>query len=133
MTGAYHCRVCLCDLWNRLGDSYIAIDGRPDGLFCGACLRQWWRNELCVVLKKKAAVSGPVWWLSYGGENGSNGVVIVEGGSFLEACGRSRALGLSPGGQVLGYCIPEDVRVFGAEYRNRFFSPDEARQIGRLL
>ena len=48
-----------------------------------------------------------LWWLSYAGEEGSRGVVLCEGESFLHACQRSHQLGLSPGGQVHGTLVPE--------------------------
>lgn len=48
-----------------------------------------------------------LWWLSYAGEEGSRGVVLCEGESFLHACQRSHQLGLSPGGEVKGFLVPE--------------------------
>ena len=47
-----------------------------------------------------------LWWLSYAGEEASRGVVVVAGKDFLHACGRSKTLGLSPGGEVKGFEVP---------------------------
>ena len=47
-----------------------------------------------------------LWWLSYAGEEGSRGVVVVEAEGFLHACQRSHQLGLSPGGEVHGTPVP---------------------------
>lgn len=49
-----------------------------------------------------------LWWLSYAGEEGSRGVVVVEGEDFFSAVERSKVLGLSPGGQVRGFVVPAE-------------------------
>lgn len=49
-----------------------------------------------------------LWWLSYAGEEGSRGVALVEGASFLHACERSNELGISPGGEVKGFLVPAE-------------------------
>lgn len=76
-----------------------------------------------------------VWWLSYAEdrEDGpSKGVVIVEGETFLAAIVESHRLKLNPGGQVSGLEIPPEVTVYGAEYRNRFYPPAEARELAKF-
>lgn len=72
-----------------------------------------------------------LWWLSYCDPDAPKdgeflGVVIVEAHDFICACFKSRALGISPGGEVLGgqVCdIPE-------KYRDRLLSRAEIEAAG---
>lgn len=74
-----------------------------------------------------------VWWLSYVSEHGeARGVVIVEAQDFLTACAVSRQLELSPGGEVRGFEVPDDVTMHAEGYRNRFYPPEDARAIAEL-
>ncbi len=60
--------------------------------------------------RRMTAVEVPgeqLWWLSYAGQEGSRGVVLVSARDFLHACERSKILGLSPGGEVKGFEVPE--------------------------
>ena len=74
---------------------------------------KWNHPRVLVHIKQRKAGASPMsrpsqlWWLSYAGEEGSRGVVLCEGESFLHACQRSHQLGLSPGGEVKGFLVPE--------------------------
>ena len=75
-------------------------------------------------------------WLSYAGEEGSRGVVVTEAFSFLEACALVGAIGLSPGGEVLGFEVPMDDPEVAEEIvfyeHNRLYTPEELRQRGAM-
>lgn len=42
-------------------------------------------------------------YVSYADDDGFRGAVLVEAADIVEACWRARALGISPGGQALGF------------------------------
>jgi hypothetical protein len=60
---------------------------------------------------KASRPSSELWWLSYVGEEGSRGVVLVEAEGFLPACQKAHQLGLSPGGEVFGTPVPAQWRA----------------------
>jgi hypothetical protein len=49
-----------------------------------------------------------VWWLSFAGDTGFLGVVIVPATGFLDAVGFCWHLGINPGGEVQGSMLPKD-------------------------
>jgi hypothetical protein len=68
------------------------------------------------------------WYLSYAGEEGFRGGVIIEARGFTGAAIRSNILKASPGGEVMGLKIPPD-KVPAEPYRNRLLSPSELNEI----
>lgn len=72
----------------------------------------------------------PLWWLSYAGEEGSRGVVIVRGASFFDAAKRSREMKLSPGGEVVGFVVPVEEEAALSTHENTFLTPEQAREFG---
>lgn len=70
-------------------------------------------------------------YLSYAGDDGFHGACVVQGGDVVEAAAEARRLGISPGGQVLGVPVPDDVisRIPETD-RNRVLSAAEARVVG---
>lgn len=72
------------------------------------------------------------WWLSYAGEGGCNGVVILRAPDFVTACLRSAQAGLSPGGQVAGTNISDHIRI-ADEWQNRCLSAGEAAELASSI
>jgi hypothetical protein len=64
-------------------------------------------------------------YLSYAGELGFNGGIIIEAHGMASAVARARALNISPGGQVLGFDIPEATVLPPPEFRNRLLTKAE--------
>lgn len=58
--------------------------------------------------RSKPEPADPYWWLSYAGEEGFRGGVLIQAPDFLSACLLSKQLGLSPGGQVCGDEMPAE-------------------------
>jgi hypothetical protein len=75
------------------------------------------------------------WWLSFvdpelprGRRN--LGVALVEGENILAAIPEAHRLGCNPGGEVLGFLVPEDVDVrIGPQWRNRLLTSSEAETV----
>ncbi len=70
------------------------------------------------------------WWLSYSGDAGFRGLVILEAANFLEACAEARRLKISPGGSVRGLeleVVP-DVALLKS-YSGRCLSQVEADEL----
>lgn len=68
-------------------------------------------QKVAGVLVDVAVEDSTLWWLSYAGDEGFRGVVIIEASDFISACRRSAELGLSPGGEVSGHDVPRDIPV----------------------
>ena len=49
-----------------------------------------------------------LWWLSFVGDEGFLGVVIVEADDFLDAVMMSHHFDINPGGQVQGWPVPPE-------------------------
>jgi hypothetical protein len=75
------------------------------------------------------AVSGKLFWLSYGGEKEHRGFVLVFAITFEHAVGKARRLGVSPGGEVLGVEIPRNIVEFDtlALMTNRLLTAEDMR------
>lgn len=51
----------------------------------------------------------PFWWLSFVSDlDVALGVCIVRGEDLIHATTRAHELGINPGGQVLGFEVPDD-------------------------
>jgi hypothetical protein len=48
-----------------------------------------------------------LWWLSYALDDHTAFVVLMDGRNVLHAIQRSSSMSLSPGGQVLGWPVPD--------------------------
>ncbi len=71
-----------------------------------------------------------LWWLSFAKDDGvTSYVCIVEAGSFLEAHFRATAAGINPGGEVLGFPIPDEADEAKLP-RNRLLTEQELRAVG---
>ena len=81
----------------------------------------------------------PYWWMSFADEihDVFNGVVIMRARDMQEALTIAHKLGISPGGQVVGFrClsdfhIPEEAvgKLLDRETLNRLFPDDEVKSI----
>lgn len=49
------------------------------------------------------------YWLSFADDDGFLGVCVVDAPSFPAAVTRSHELDINPGGEVLGYSIPDEL------------------------
>jgi hypothetical protein len=67
-------------------------------------------------------------YLSYAGELGFNGGIIIEAHGMASAVARVHALNISPGGQVMGTDIPKEMEATilpPPEFRNRLLTKAE--------
>ena len=64
------------------------------------------------------------WYLSYAGEDGFRGGVILRAFGFVHACQRARDLHITPGGQIHGIPVPID-EVPVAKYLDRLLTLEE--------
>jgi len=62
------------------------------------------------------------WYLSYASQTAFLGAVILEAYGFVDAVMQSTFLGLSPGGQVMGWALPPEAKLPAEEQRNRLLS-----------
>lgn len=69
------------------------------------------------------------WWLSFAGDDGFRGLVIVAAPGLIHAVQVSRALGINPGGEVQGVLLPDDAGEPPAELRNRLIGQQEAAKL----
>lgn len=69
------------------------------------------------------------WWLSFAGDGGFLGVVVVQGYGIVDAVSRSHELEANPGGEVQGLLIPLEC-VPPVQFRNRLLSKAEAVEAG---
>lgn len=70
-----------------------------------------------------------LWYLSYAGESGFNGGLILEAASFADAIIESHRQKLSPGGEVLGFPVPPDWEERLQSYVGRLLSETETRKL----
>lgn len=80
--------------------------------------------ELIEQERSEAGGATSFWYLSYAGEEGFHGVVIVRAFGFIHACQRARDLNINPGGQVMGVPVPPD-KVPPAKYLDKCLSKAE--------
>ncbi len=69
-----------------------------------------------------------VFYLSFAAES-FLGACVIEADDFLGAVARTHALGINPGGQVLGAKLPPGVAEHEMQ-RDRLYSADELREWG---
>ena len=90
------------------------------------------RSEQKRTLENIAAATelpGQAFWLSFAGEEGFRGAVIVHANDFVEAVMRSNLLGVNPHGEVQGMPIPADTASRIPErWKNRLLSREECGQ-----
>jgi hypothetical protein len=95
---------------------------------------RWPDGELAVPLFEHAEPrdfddEAPWWWLSFikpGVER--LGVCIVQGRDIYDAVQKAWALGVNPGGEVMGLKFPGPEYLPKPEYRNRFMKQAEAEK-----
>lgn len=63
-------------------------------------------------------------YLSYAGEDGFRGGVVVEGDNIIDAAKEARRLGISPGGEVLWLPVPDHMQP-PESFRNRLLSVED--------
>lgn len=73
----------------------------------------------------------PAWYLSFSGDDGWLGGVVLEAGHAIAAVERSHALGLNPGGQVA--IIRCDARKIRRYPRERLLGRAELEALGPIL
>jgi hypothetical protein len=76
-------------------------------------------------------VSG--WWYLSFADDGWLGAAIVEGDSIVSAAARAHALGINPGGEVLGVELPAealDEALVGEGMRNVLLTEEMMREAG---
>ena len=67
-----------------------------------------------------------LWWVSFAGEEGFRGAVMVRADGFLEAVTETHWLGVNPGGEALGFDWPDERAALVPEsYMNRLLSKAE--------
>ncbi len=74
-------------------------------------------------------------WLSFATDTEALGVAIVQGMDLEDATLRARALGINPGGEVMGYPIDENNPDTKADFEmgvNRLISPEELIRHGYM-
>ncbi len=86
------------------------------------------RSEKMRALTNIARAPEPetAWWLSFVGEEGFRGVVIVQANDLIEAIMRTVLGNLNPGGQVGGMEIPAEIAAMIPEpWKNRLLSRED--------
>lgn len=68
-------------------------------------------------------------YLSFASEEGFRGGIYIQGHGLASALALVHSLGQSPGGQVIGVDIPEDVKLPAPEFCNRLLSKAELESI----
>ena len=48
------------------------------------------------------------WWLSFATDDECLGIAIVEAMGMIDATKKCHRLGINPGGQVMGFLVPEE-------------------------
>lgn len=59
-----------------------------------------------------------LFWLSFADDNGFRGAALVQGASLGDAVRRATALGINPGGEVLGPEYPPDAAQYDVALAN---------------
>lgn len=90
--------------------------------------RQEFQQRINKLLAEDAKNPLRWWFLSYAGEDGFHGGVIIQAHGRTEAAYLCRHRGLSPGGQVLILEVPEE-ELPGEESRNRLLTRPELEAI----
>lgn len=83
------------------------------------------------------------WWISFahrrdpevqGDVDRFLGVAIVQGAVFLEAASRTQRLKINPGGETVGYVVPEQYLPAMPDYmRNRLLTRAECDAIAEVM
>lgn len=64
--------------------------------------------QMRALLAEEAQQTQAWWWLSFADEDGFRGVVIVRACGLLHAVRTANKLEINPGGEVLGYPLPDN-------------------------
>lgn len=73
------------------------------------------------------------WWLSFADDDCCRGVVIVRADSFLLAVKEVHTLGISPGGQVAGFLVPDVCDELMEEHSDRLLTKEEAKALDQKV
>jgi hypothetical protein len=79
-----------------------------------------------------------IWWLLFAGPAKAKGtqflgVAIVDAESSEDAIREAWRLKINPGGECMGFGMPEDARAEHAPYMNRLLDENELKDIGVRL
>lgn len=97
--------------------------------------QQEFRQRINTLLAEDAKNPLRWWYLSYAGEDGFHGAIVIRAHGMVEACYLSRHRNVSPGGQVWAVPIPDD-RIPAPEYCNRLLQIPDIEAIwgkGKLM
>lgn len=76
-------------------------------------------------------------WMSFSGEDGPRGVVLMEAEDQRSAIKKALKLKINPGGQVLFFEMPKDDPECSKEWdsfeKDRLYSPKEMKDIGKRV
>ena len=90
-------------------------------------------GEVTRSMENIAAEDAPptqAFWLSFVGDNGFLGAVIVHANDFWEALTRSHMLKVIPGGECASWEIPaETARMIPEKWKNRLLSREKCKQL----
>lgn len=68
-------------------------------------------------------------WLSFAGEEGFRGAIIIHANDFMEAIMRTNLLGINPHGEVAGMDIPAVAAAkIPAHWKNRLLNREECEK-----
>jgi hypothetical protein len=95
------------------------------------------RAEQARTLANIAAEEAPpetAFWLSFAGEDGFHGAVIVHANDFMEAVMRTNLMGINPHGEVVGLDIsPAHAKAIPAHWKNRLLNRDDCDQFEKEM
>lgn len=75
-----------------------------------------------------------LWWLSFASDDGFLGACIVPGSDVATAAMAAHALGINPGGEVLGIPTPPDcIDRLPKAFLGRLLSLEECREFDRIM
>lgn len=90
------------------------------------------RDELLArrahLIKEESAKPERWWWLSFAGEKGFLGAVIVRARGFVTALEFARLMELNPGGEVRGIELPDEAEPLLEAFANRLLSREEINE-----
>ena len=77
---------------------------------------------------------GKYMWLSFATESHFRGAAIVEGNEIIECTKKTHALGINPGGQVLGAQIPTEAEhLIPIKLIEKLLNREEAQFITKIF
>lgn len=85
-------------------------------------------------ISAQESIPRQLWWLSYAGDEGFRGAVIVAGSEFTEAVMRVNLLGINPGGEIQGMPVPEQaIDLIPDKWKNRLLSRAECEEFDKEM